>query len=131
MNNFIQYSKDLERWKKQFTKVSQEKKPEKYDVINPLKINWVSPVQAAVEQAKSQLKAVEQMTAIEQAQSYSKPKTKQPLMKKTQPPYVLNLVSPTQAAVEQARSQLKMVERLKTNKQPSNNTVQTMKKRKR
>ena len=129
MNNFIQYSKDLERWKKQFTKDIPEKKPK--NIIHRPVINLVTPTQAAVEQAKSQLKAVEQMKAIEQAQSYSKPETKQSSMKKTQPAYVLNLVSPTQAAVEQAKSQLKMVERLKIHKKPLNHTVRPMRKRKR
>ncbi len=99
LNNFVRYTQDLEKWKRHFINPIKKYKG-KYRIVQSIPNNdVVTPTQ------------------------------------KTQPAYTINLVTPTQAAVEQAKSQLKAVEHLKTDKQPSKvslkETAQTMKKRKR
>ncbi len=74
MNNFVRYTQDLEKWKRHFT--NSTRKQGKYHIIKSMpKINLVTPTQAAVEQAKSQLKAVEHLKT-----------TKQPMEKKKKKP---------------------------------------------
>ncbi len=66
LNNFVRYTQDLEKWKRHFINPTKIRKGKYRIVQNIPKINLVTPTQAAVEQAKSQLKAVEHLKTDKQ-----------------------------------------------------------------